>query len=428
MGYVKKKISVQDLELGMKVTELDRPWLETPLMFQGLEIRSQADISELRRFCKHVYIAISEHPDLVRASSGSATERKPPVKYVSGDHHKRIEFDLLKKVAAPQQDAQCYEDVATLEQEMVAASQAQHEAKTLISAILHDARMLKSMDTDAARHVVGRLTDSVLRNPDALMCFNQIRNKNNYTAEHSLRVCVLSLVLGRHLGLDREVLQSLGIGALLHDIGKVKLPDEIVNKTGRFTPQEAKVMQQHVALGVEWLEAMPGIPLAAIDTVREHHERYNGLGYPAGLKQNEIGLFGQICGIADYYDTMTSDWADHQAMSGHMAIRRIYELRDQEFHHILVGQLIQCMGVYPIGSMVELNTGDVGVVVTMNRVRRLRPRIRLIMRSNITPYNEHKIVDLMQDVSSENRPLEIERAMEAGTYGINPADYLPVAI
>ena len=122
---------------------------------------------------------------------------------------------------------------------------------------------------------------------------------------------------------------------------------------------------------------------------------------------------------------MTSDWVDHSALSGYMAIRKIYELRDEQFHQSLVTQFIQCMGIYPIGSLVELNTGEVGVVVSMNRHRRLRPRVALVLRPNNTKYEEIKIINLMHDRASDGRVLEIERALEPGTYGIKASDYLP---
>jgi putative nucleotidyltransferase with HDIG domain len=427
VGNLKKKIDVGDLEIGMCVIELDRPWLETPMLFQGYEIHNQGEIDELRRYCKFVYITV------LQLVSPSKTPAPVPVRSIqhrpaakgTNDLHHRIEFDLLKKAAAPQHGDQPYPDQTTLEEELGAAQTTHAQARSLVSLLLDDARMLKSLDIVATKQVVGALAESVLRNPDALLCLMQLKNKHEFTAEHSLRVSVLALTLGRHLGLDSPELQNLGTGALLHDIGKMKLPLDLLQQSGKLAPHDVEILQHHVPLGVALLRRQPGIPQAAVEAVREHHERYNGSGYPAGLKGNAIGQLGQIVGIVDYYDTMTSDWVDHSALSGYMAIRKIYELRDEQFHHTLVNQFIQCMGIYPIGSLVEFNTGEVGVVVSMNRHRRLRPRVALVLRANNTPYEEIRIINLMHDRASDGRVLEIERALEPGTYGIKASDYLP---
>jgi putative nucleotidyltransferase with HDIG domain len=352
-------------------------------------------------------------------------EHRPAAKGTN-DHHHRVEFDLLRKAAAPQQGEQPYPDQTTLEEELGAARATHAAARSLITVLLDDARRLKSLDVVAIKKVVGALAESVLRNPDALLCLTQLKNKHEYTAEHCLRVCVLALTLGRHLGMARADLQNLGTGALLHDVGKMKLPVELLEQMGKLAPHDVEILQQHVSLGVALLRRQTGIPQPALKAVREHHERYDGSGYPYGLRGEAIGLFGQILGIVDYYDTMTSDWLNHGALSGYMAIRRIYELRDEQFHHTLVNQFIQCMGLYPIGSLVEFNTGEVGVVVSMNRHRRLRPRVALVLRPNNTGYKEIRIINLLHDRSNDGRVLEIERALEPGTYGLKPADYLPV--
>ena len=426
MGNIKKKINVSDLEVGMHVTDLDRPWLETPMLFQGYEIRSQAEIDELRRYCKFVYISLPPTMTAKAPPPAPSMEHRPAAKGTNDQHH-RVEFDLLRKAAAPQQGEQPYPDQTTLEEELSTARATHAAARSLIKVLLDDARRLKSLNVVATKKVVGALVESVLRNPDALLCLIQLKNKHEYTAEHCLRVSVLALTLGRHLGMDSPDLQNLGIGALLHDVGKMKLPVELLEQTGKLAPHDVEILQQHVPLGVALLRRQADIPWPALDAVREHHEHYDGSGYPSGLKGEAIGKLGQIVGIVDYYDTITSDWVDHNALSGYMAICRIYELRDKQFHHTLINQFIQCMGIYPIGSLVEFNTGEVGVVVSMNRHRRLRPRVALVLRPNNTPYEEIRIINLMHDRAGDGRVLEIERALEPGTYGIKPSEYMPLA-
>lgn len=408
----------------MYVAELDRPWLGTPFLFQGFEIRSQTDIDDLRRHCRWVYIEVPDNvvdpnPRNPNAKPGRAPAAAPT------EAEQRFAHDVLKIVNQPRGQP-VYTDQTTLEQEIDAVRAHYGIARNLVYRILNDARDDKGVDSGLARQVVSDLAESVLRNPDALTCFIQLKNKSEYTALHGLRVCILALMFGRHLGLDRDSLLALGIGGLLHDIGKIKLPPEIINKPTPLNEYELGVMRTHVPRGVEILERTAGIPPAAIEVVRYHHERYNGTGYMAGLKGEEIGAFGTMGGIVDCYDALTSDRAYRAGMSAHAALRQIYEWRGREFHPGMIEQFIQCMGIYPIGSVVELSTGEVGVVVAMNRVRRLKPRVVLALTASGTPYPKPVTVDLIHYKTASGGAVEIERVLDPGTYGIDPVRYLPV--
>lgn len=408
----------------MYVAELDRPWLGTPFLFQGFEIRSQEEIAELRRYCQWVYVNI---PDTVNYTPTPRPVAKsiPTPPAAPTEAEQRIARDILKIINQPRTEP-VYHDQTTLEQEIHEIREQHVQARTMIFQVLEDARLGKSIDVAAAKRVVGELAESVIRNPDALTCFSQLKKKDEYTALHSLRVCVLALAFGRHLGLDRDGLQILGIGALLHDIGKMAVPNEILNKPGVLTDQEFQVMRSHVPRGVEILEKTSGIPRTAIEVARCHHERYSGGGYIQGLKGEQIGFFGMIGGIVDCYDAITSDRAYHDGMSAHAALKKMYEWRGRDFHPRLVEQFIQCMGIYPIGSVVELSTGEIAVVVTMNRVRRLKPRVTVVLNANYAPYPVPVTIDLMQHKTADGRPCEIERVLEPGIYGINPTLYLPL--
>ena len=166
--------------------------------------------------------------------------------------------------------------------------------------------------------------------------------------------------------------------------------------------------------GTEILQDTKGIPEGAIDVARHHHERYDGSGYLNGLEKDQIPLFGKIGGLVGCYDSLISDRVYNVATSAHTALKQIYEWHGKLFDSKLVENFIQCMGTYPIGSVVELNTGDVGVVISVNRVRRLRPRVRLALRSDRTPYRPPKSINLMQDLSEEGRPFDIDRVHEPG--------------
>lgn len=408
----------------MYVAELDRPWLGTPFLFQGFKIRSHAEIEEIKRYCSWVYIDI---PD----AKGAAPERRQPaapvrkVSAVPTEAEQRVAHDFLKIINQPRAEP-VYRDQRAIEQELGEAREHHAVARTLVYQILEDVRTGKNLDSVRAKRVVGELTESVIRNPDALTCFIQLKKKDEYTAMHSLRVCILALAFGRHLGLDHDTLQMLGLGALLHDIGKVKVPTDILNKPGALTDYEFALMRSHVPRGVEILERMPGIPRPAVDVARCHHERYSGSGYISGLKGEQIGFFGMIGGIVDCYDAITSDRAYRPGMSAHQALKQMYEWRARDFHSGLVEQFIQCMGIYPIGSVVELNTGEIAVVVTMNRVRRLKPRVTVVLNANCKPYATPVTIDLMTQKTGDGRTYEIDRVLEPGVYGIDPVMYLPI--
>lgn len=417
----KRKLDVQELKLGMYVRELDRPWRETPFLFQGFEIRSQDDIQELRRYCQHVYIDI---PEIYQ----KPVPRTPAEKAVAEEQqrHKKVDRDILIRVAAHPLLKPVYHDQSRLEEEIEAAREIYRETRKLVQALLEDARLGKNLNTPGVKKLISEMVESIIRNPDALASFAQLKKKDEYTAQHSMRVCILALSFGRHLGLERHELNLLGIGALLHDIGKVKLPNELLNKPGSLSEQEYTLMKSHVPRGVEILDKSSGIPRPAIEVARCHHERYSGTGYFSGLKGDHIGLFGMIGGIVDCYDALSSDRAYRAGVSAHAALKKMYEWRHRDFHPGLMEQFIQCMGIYPIGSIVELNTGEIGVVVTMNRARRLKPRVALVLQANYYPVSGDKTVDLLDYKTSDGRPCEIDRVLEPGAYGINPVHHLPI--
>jgi putative nucleotidyltransferase with HDIG domain len=418
----KKKINVQDLKVGMYVRELDRPWRESPFLFQGFEIRDEDEIRELRRYCQYVLIDTPEpnQKTLPRTSAEKVITEKQL-------QRKQAERDILIKVSTQPLLKSTYRDKNTLEQEMGFAREIHRETRDLVYTLLEDVRLGKNINSLGAKKVVGEMVESVIRNPDALTTFAQLKKKDEYTAQHSMRVCILALSFGRHLGFDYNELNLLGIGALLHDIGKMKVPSEILNKPGALNEYEYAQMKSHVPHGVAILEKTPGIPRPAIEVARCHHERYAGSGYIGGLKGDQIGLFGMIGGIVDCYDAISSDRAYHTGMSTHAALKKMYEWRHRDFHPGLVEQFIQCMGIYPIGSVVELNTGEIGVVVTMNRVRRLKPRVALVLQPDFDPVQCSTTVDLKDYKTRDGRPCEIDRVLEPGIYGINPVNYLSVS-
>ncbi len=426
-----KKVAVQDLHVGMYVAELDRPWRETPFLFQGFEIESDEQLAQLRSLCQHVFVV---DPGTVAAKKPARNNPASPAIVLSSETPDRgaprihigvPNLDVLKKFAPGHHYLSRYQDQVDLEQEMQTARELVARTRELVFRLMEDARLGHSLDVAGAKKLVADTIDSILRNPDALACLIQMKKRDEYTALHSLRVSVLALTFGRHLDFSREHLELLGLGALMHDIGKMKVPTEILNKPGRLTPEEYEIVKLHVPYGVEILEAMPQIPRASIEVARSHHERYAGHGYIGGLRGDNIGLFGSIGAIVDCYDALTSDRIYHTGMPAYDALSLMYAGRRQDFHPELVEQFIQCMGIFPIGSVVELSTGSVGVVVSVNRKRRLRPRVALVLTPDKQPIQPARIIDLTD--ATPGGEIEIRHVLPQGSFGINPIDYLPLS-
>ncbi len=402
---MKKQISVHELRYGMWVSEPDRSWLETPFLFQGFEIQSKEEIETLRSLCKHVYIDTGLGCDVDPGTSaiGSSTNNLT-------DH-------------AEHGDA-TYQDQTSVEEELEAAKEIYANSKVAFAEVMDGVRLEKKIDPRQIKQTVTSIADSVIRNPNAFTLLTRLKNKDSYTYSHCLDVCALSLIFGRQLGFAKEELEILGIGTLLLDIGKLRIPTELLEKPDELTPAEFKVIKTHVSHSVDIMSKAKGVLPDSIEIAHTHHERDNGRGYPRKLAAKQIPMFGKMAAIVDCYDAMTSDAVYRCAISSHKALRTLYARKDKEFQAGLIEQFIQCIGVYPVGSLVELTTGEVGVVLSQNRVRRLRPEIMLILDEHKKPIESGAVIDLMKELSdSSENPLEIKDALEPGAYGIDTREF-----
>ncbi|MHB1950268.1 MAG: HD-GYP domain-containing protein [Acidiferrobacteraceae bacterium] len=413
-----QRIDVADLREGMYVSSLDRPWTTTSFLFQGFEITDQRQIAQLRQLCRHVFI----DPERGRGPLRAKTPRSVP-------SPAGVPAAWPPSTRAGRPGLVVYGPAtAAVEQEIGSARALEMRGRNLVQTIMDDVRLGRSLDVAEAQVVVSGMVESIIRNPDALVWFTHLRKVDEYTAIHSLRVCILALTFGRHLGFEAEELKMLGIGALLHDIGKLRVSAEILNKPAGLTQTEYEHIKRHVPEGVKLLEATKGIPPAAIDVARNHHEHYSGAGYVNGLSGDRIGQFGLIGAIVDAYDAITSDRSYKKALSPQEALGKLYQGRGRQFHGELVEQFIQCMGVYPIGSIVEMESGAVGVVVTVNRTRRLRPRIALVLDAEKRACPPGQIVELADGAQDTDPCRRIRRVLPAGAYGVDPAACLPRAM
>ena len=422
---MKKKIDVTDLEMGMYVSELDRPWLETPFMFQGFELINEDQVSEIRKHCAYVFIDIEKGIDVSAKKKEGYEQRKAALDAADEKIKARLrELTNSAAVSDAKKKRKPYIDRVTFEQEMERAKEYEAEARATMRGAVEEAEKGNKIDLERATNAVTRMADSIIRNPDAMVCLSQLKDVSEYTALHSVRCCILALAFGRHLALSREDLVVLGMGAMLHDIGMSKVPEEILNKQGGLDPKEFEIMKKHIQWGVEIVQRSGTVHPGVLEFITQHHERADGTGYPAGRKKEAIAPAGAIGSIIDVYDAVTSERLYSGGLSAEEALKRMYEWRDKDFSSQLVEEFIKCMGIFPIGSLVELSTGSVGVVVTINRARRLKPKVALVLTASKTPYSHKIVTDLAEHKDAQGGELKIKRVLPAGSFNINPMDHL----
>jgi HD-GYP domain-containing protein (c-di-GMP phosphodiesterase class II) len=308
-------------------------------------------------------------------------------------------------------------------EELAPANEIYNAAKNLLLEAVEDVRMGREVNVAAVIGVVENILDSLVRNPDTLPSLTQLKSHDEYTFSHSVNVGILVVAFGRHHGLAPDALLRLGVGGLLHDIGKVRVPLSILNKPGRYTKDEYAVMKRHPETGGEILYRTPGIAEDSIHPVVEHHERGDGTGYPYNKTLAKMNPFGLIAQLADVYDAMTSERVYHKERPPYEVLRYLYA-RGQTGHFDLsmVQKFIQCVGIYPVGSLVELSTGESGLVMSVNRDWLLAPRV-LIIQSRHGPLTAPFLeVDLAEPNLTPVRT--IMSVMDHSSLNINLADYL----
>ncbi|HYX62968.1 MAG TPA: HD-GYP domain-containing protein [Burkholderiales bacterium] len=383
-----KQIPVSELKFGMYVAELDRPWTDTPFVFQGFVLSTQQQLDTLRKYCKTVFI------DVERSRS-----------------------------AAPPPARRLYPERASVEQEFRPAQSAYQAGRGLLHDVLGAVRVGRTLDVARVAVAVRTMTESVLRNPDALLLFGQLRSKGDYTESHAIDVSIYMITLGRFLQLAQPQIEFLGYLGLLQDVGKVRLATELLDKRGRLSLEEFERAKLHVRYSEEILRATPGLPADLARMAGLHHERVDGSGYPKGLRGPEIGMFGLIAGIVDTFDALTVKRPYADPVSPSAAISMLYKRRGIYFDANLVEQFIRCIGIFPVGSLVELNTGEVGVVIAQNPAKRLLPRVMVIRDAKRNPMLPQKLLDLARaPMASKEEPYRIRGTLERGAVPVEPGE------
>lgn len=411
---MKIKVLSENLKLGMYISELDHPWIESPFLFQGFQLKNNEEMQQVQSTCSYVYVDTEKTPIEItqKLQTYSSSNQKP----IQKKKLKPTKIDFTDTVTLKKSKF----DKNTFTENLITARKSRDKTREYIDLMLSEAKMGKVVDTKQAKQLVAELANNIVENIDASMWLTQLKKRDEYTAIHSLNVCVLSLTFGRALGLSTEELNELGLGALLHDIGKMQVPLEILNKPGKLTDEEFTIMKTHPQKGYELLLNDKNISSEALAIVKSHHERLSGRGYPDNLPENQITYFTKVVSITDVYDAVTSDRVYHDGMTPHEAVQRLYEWMPNNYDQELMEKFIRMLGIYPIGSVVELKTGHIGLVVKLNEEQRLKPVVMLIMNRNKEFYPRRKLINLASSIwdKREGKP-EISRILDPKEFNID---------
>lgn len=389
-------LPVEKARIGMHVIGLDRPWEQVPLLFQSFTIEQPEQIDILKKHCQWITIE--------RTGYGEDLSPEGP----GG----RATF------------AKDFEGRRPLAEEIPNATQRYQKAQTFIDTLLRDVTEGREPSIRDARAVVRECIVSIANNPNAMFWLSRIRSQDAYTAEHCVRVGLLAITFGRFIGLPEKDLEILGLSGMLHDVGKMKVPTEILFKPGALTTEEWLTMRQHPVFGHELLGSEHELEAEVRDAALSHHERLDGKGYPHSLSEPEISKTTRIITIVDAYDAITSDRPYTKGIPSSEALRILYKHRSTQFDDLLVECFIQMIGLYPPGSLVELNTGEIAVVLAASPQQKLRPIVEVVLDQEGN-FCQPRALNLSQQCTTANGECySIARALPDGYSGFSLSDHI----
>jgi HD-GYP domain-containing protein (c-di-GMP phosphodiesterase class II) len=391
---MKKTVTVEQLKFGVYVNELDRPWTDTPFMYQGFVINSEAQLQALKKYCKRVTIDTDKGSDVAPLPPGGSGPRGPSV------------LDSIK-------DRVIYEEKVAVTTELPAARNAQTKTTQVLNDVFSSVHAGKALDAPRVKEAVSNMTDSVVRNPDAMLLLAKMKESNSSTLDRAMGVSIYLITFGRFLSLPREQIDMLGMLGLLQDVGKLRLPRGLLDKRDALTDAERELCKGHVAHSVAILKETTGLPPALHLLAGLHHERLDGSGYPLGLKDKQIGLFGSMAGLIDSFDALTEPRPYGETLAPAAALRVLYDERYIKFDGPLVEQFIQCIGTYPVGAVVELHSGEIAIVIARNPRLKLFPRVMAILDIHRNKLKTPKIIE----------QAGIKRTLPKGSVEIDASEY-----
>ena len=397
-----KLIPTEKLQPGMYIHDLNCGWMDHNFVRSRFAVKTEAIAAEVRALGVHeVYIDTARGLDVMEAPTQE-------------DHENEVD-EALQAIATDRAAPMTH---ASVKREIERAQNLHGEANRIVRDVMGDIRLGKQIQLEQVEPLVERIVDSIFSRQDALIPLARLKEHDEYTFQHSVSVCALMTSFARALELPRDIIHEIAVGALLHDVGKAKVADEILNKPAKLTDAEFAKMKNHVVQSKIILQDTPGISQIALDVAAQHHERYDGTGYPNKLKGDEISLYGQMGAIVDVYDAITSNRVYHKGMPPTEALRKLLDWGKFHFKPELVQAFIRAVGIYPTGSLVRLESRRLAVVQSQNPEQLMQPVVKVIFHTRghyLTP----ETVDLRR---SQDRIVGHE---DFPTWNIDPVRWLP---
>ncbi|MSO55655.1 MAG: HD-GYP domain-containing protein [Acidobacteria bacterium] len=298
------------------------------------------------------------------------------------------------------------------------------EAVSVASALWENAKTDERPDPSSAQSMIDGLAQAVLQNRSALLALTALKDYDNYTFTHMVNVSILTMAQARGLGIDGPLLRELGLAALMHDIGKVKTPAEILNKPDKLTDEEFAIMKRHTIDGAEILRSTPDIPALAPVVAFEHHLRIDGTGYPDKVSRPNLNVATMLCGIADVYDAMRSQRKYQQAFPSERILAVLQRNDGSQFDQYLIRRFVQLLGIYPVGNLVKLDTDEVAIVLQVHAPDPYRPKVRVLFAADGARLEIPRDINLWEAESTERHGSSVIAPLSPADYGIDPLAFI----
>jgi len=426
---MRTKIPSDKLVAGMFVADLDRSWIDTPFLFQGFLIENDEHLMQLRQYCKYVLVDSEFSTSNAQAAISSAGKSSAN----NGLDHDRIlsgissdeAGDLKLQASFVPEGIKLtpFHNIVPIDAELAPAGSTYARTAEVLNKLFKDLASDNLLDIQEIDSVVRDMVESMVRNPDALMLISRLLQEDKTIYGHGINVAIYLVALGRHLSLPKDMLERLGTLGLLLDIGKTRLPRELLHKEGRLTSEEFETIKNHVPICLDILKDLPDVHPDVLEGVAQHHEREDGSGYPAGLSKGEISLFGRMAAIADSFSAMINPRPYADVVPAYEALQVMTNFGRDLYHPPIVEQFIRAIGIFPVGSMVELTTGEVAIVISHSKVRRLKPRVLIISHKDKTPSLSPATLDLLHPPATHEDPPSILHGLPNGAFGLNAREY-----
>ena len=389
-----KKIKVTDARLGMFIHKFCGDWVNHPFWKSSFKLTEQKDLNTI--------LSCGINEILIDTSKGLDVEivEERIEKQTINDQQKSV-IPAAKKADLP----------VSMQEELVVAKKIHAKAKKAVVSMFSDVRMGNAIEVESAMQLVDELNQSMVRNSDAFLSLVRLKNVDEYTYLHSVAVCALMVALGRQLGLEGDMLKQAGIAGLLHDIGKMHIPNEILNKPGRLTDEEFSIVKAHPQKGWKILKASYGVSEQVLDVCLHHHERVDGNGYPDKLSGEALTLFARMGAVCDVYDAITSDRCYKKGWDPAESIRKMTSWKDGHFDEKIFHAFVKTIGIYPNGALLKLKSGRLGVVIEQSSKSLTTPLVKVFFSTRADAYIRPEIIDLSK---STDNIVSVEDAQQLG--------------